>query len=127
MPSQAFPFMMHVVAGPADASIPAGPTPEGTHRELLALSTVADETAKPRRMFVQLSAREYEGLALVAVKTGTTPQHLLRNVLSEFLECVERRDGSEALTKRCAQTKSSAEAGLNVLGQYSLRRIRKFS
>lgn len=103
MPSEVFPFAQRVVPTPGDALVAAAPMPQRKRREVpaaatiadVAASTVADETAKPRRMFVQLSAGEYEALALVAVKNGTTPQHLLRKVLHDFLvEFIEQRDGS---------------------------------
>jgi len=46
-------------------------------------------------MFLQLSANEYETLGLVAVKKGTTPQHLLRKALHRlFAEFIEQCNGS---------------------------------
>lgn len=95
MSSQVFPFAQRVAPAPVDALVPAGPTPQRKRRELPAETTVADMSAKPRRMFVQLSAKEYEALGLVAVKRGTTPQHLLRKVLHDFLVVfIEECDGS---------------------------------
>lgn len=100
MPSEVFPFAQRVAPPPVEALNSAGPKPQSNRRELLATSTVADvtaltvadETAKPRRMLVQLSAKEYEALGLVAVKKDTTPQHLLRKVIHDFL--IEQCDGS---------------------------------
>ncbi|HEX5281983.1 MAG TPA: hypothetical protein VFW28_18020 [Micropepsaceae bacterium] len=63
--------------------------PPATHkserRESAAPLAAIDVSAKPRRMVVNLSAREHEMLALVAVRKGTTPQHLLRKALHELL------------------------------------------
>jgi hypothetical protein len=81
--SEAFPFAQRVVPGPVDAPIPARPPRQTKQRELPVLFT--DVPAKPRRMVLQLAANEYEALALVAVKKGTTPQHLVHNALREFL------------------------------------------
>jgi hypothetical protein len=91
MMSQTFPLARRVAPAPVDAPIPARPSPRSKQRQLPALSTVADLPAKPSRMSVQLSAAEYEALGLVAVKKGTTPQHVMRNALRDFLvEFVEQ-------------------------------------
>jgi hypothetical protein len=93
--SEAFPFAQRVVPAPANAPIPVGRVPQIRRHELPAACTDSDAPPKPRRMFLQLSAQEYEALALVAVKKGTTPQHLLRKLLHDFLvEFVEQCDGS---------------------------------
>ena len=95
MPAEVFPFPLRVVQAPVDALVPAGPTPQRKRRKLPAESTGADAPAKSRRMVVQLSENEYEALALVAVKSGTTPQHLLRKMLQDFLVVfIEQCDGS---------------------------------
>lgn len=63
--------------------------PPATHkserRESAAPLATPDVSEKPCRMVVNLSAREHEMVALVAVKKGTTPQHLLRKALHELL------------------------------------------
>lgn len=95
MPSEVFPFAQRVAPAAVDAPFAAVPMPQRKRRELPVATAVADGTAKPRRMFVQLSAKEYEALGLVAVKRGTTPQQLLRKVLHDFLvEFIEQCDGS---------------------------------
>lgn len=95
MPSEIFPFALRVVSARVDALTPAGPTPQRKRGELPATCTHSDIAAKPRRMIVQLSANEYEALALVAAKSGTTPQHLLRKMLHDFLVLfIEQCDGS---------------------------------
>lgn len=95
MPSEVFPFAQRVAHAPVESPIHAVPMPQRKRRELPATSTVGDGTAKPRRMFVQLSAKEYEALGLVAVKRGATPPQLLRKVLHDFLvEFIEQCDGS---------------------------------
>jgi hypothetical protein len=72
-----------IVPAPVDAPIPARPTPQSTVQLV------------PDLVDVQLSANEYEALGLIAVTKGTTPQHLLRKVLRNFLvEFVEQGDGS---------------------------------
>lgn len=85
MPSEIFRLAQRAVQTPVDVPIPAEPTPRSERGELSAPSTVADLPATPRRMFVGLSAKEYEALGLVAVKKGTTPQHLMRKALHDFL------------------------------------------
>lgn len=89
MPAKAFPFALHVVPAPVDAPVAAGPTP--------------DVAAKRGRMF-ELSANECEALDFVADKKGTTPQHLLRTVLRNFLVAcvVEPCDDSGVPAARCA-------------------------
>lgn len=103
MPAKAPPFALHVVPAPVDAPVPAGPTPDSRQHELPALSTVADAAAKRGRMF-ELSANECEALDFVADKKGTTPQHLLRTVLRNFLVAcvVEPCDDSGVPAARCA-------------------------
>ena len=104
MPADVFPFPLRVVQAPVDAPVPAGETPQRKRRELPDESTGADvgaytgagASARPRRMVVQLSANECEALALVALKSGTTPEQLLRKMLNDFLvvfieECLRLR------------------------------------
>lgn len=88
MPAEVFPFPLRVVPAPVDG-------PESTGADVGAY-TGADALAKSRRMVVQLSANEYEALALVALKSGTTPEQLLRKMLNDFLvvfieECLRLR------------------------------------
>jgi hypothetical protein len=79
---------------PVDTPIPAGPLRRTRRRELPAPCIDSDVPAEPRRTFV-LSANEYKALGLMADKKGSTPQHLLRKMLRNFLfECVEQCDGS---------------------------------
>lgn len=95
MASENFPFAQRVTRTPVDAPVSAGPALQSKLRELPSPSTVADVPVKLRRMFLQLSAKEYEALGLVAVKKGTTPQHLLRQALHDCVaEFVEQSNGS---------------------------------
>ena len=106
MPAETFPFAQRVAPIPAQAPIPAGPAPQSGPRQLPAPSPMADAPAIPRRMFVQLSAKEFETLGLVAVKKGTTPQHLLRKALYQlFADFVEQCNGScQCIQSGCDQT-----------------------
>lgn len=85
MLSEVSAFARRIPPAPVDAPIPAAPTPPKKRRELSAPPAVAEVAAKPPRITLQLSATEYVALGLVAVKRGTTPQHLLREALHEFL------------------------------------------
>ena len=107
MASETFPFAQRVAPAPAPP-IPSAPvpTPETERRELPASSQKAGRPALPRRMVLQLSAKDYETLGLLAIKKGTTRQHLLRRALQEIVaEFVDQCNGScHCIQFSCDQT-----------------------
>ena len=95
MTSETFPFAQRAAPAPVDAPIPVVPRRHSERHELPPPSAIENASATPRRMFLQLSAKEYETLGLVAVKKGITPQRLLRKVVLEFVAAfAEQCDGS---------------------------------
>ena len=109
MKSETFPFAQRVARAPVVAPIPAVATPQSQPGELPVAAAMADVPGIPRRMFVQLSAKEHETLGLVAVKKGTTPQQLLRKALYQiFAEFIEQCSGScQCIQSGCDQTGQS--------------------
>lgn len=107
--SETFPFAQRVARAPVDTPMAGEPTSQNERRELLGAAAAADLPALPRRMVLQLSAKEYETLGLVAVKKGTTPQHLLRKALHQLVaEYVEQCNGScQCIRSGCEQTGQS--------------------
>lgn len=105
MAPESFPFAQRVAPAPV-AALPVEPMPQTLQCELPVAAPATDAPAIPRRMFLQLSAKEYETLGLVAVKKGTTPQHLLRKALYQlFADFIEQCNGScHCISSGCDQS-----------------------
>jgi hypothetical protein len=80
---------------PAMASAPTAPAMEADHDGHL-----PHDPSRPKKLFISLSHREHERLAIAAVKTGLDRHQLVRDALDAYFEQLSRdmREGCACMS-----------------------------